>query len=341
LIDQYIKTGQFEAARKLVIKGAKFGQYKEYEFDWFQSTLGLNRPFNKTEFQNLKEASPKIQSYVLGTLTLTHPESTMYYFQQQPTLNTHDKHTLLLAYQIAGQTWTPKLGPKARELLGNIAPSEPREGELTKSEQQIKAIRIPNENVSEKRIAKLAEDTRQTRKRITKDLEGKSPNVQRRIVESAQILEESIAKIILDSPVPANLNEEQQTQYKNGVKELANEFTNQAEEYKKLATALNDKMGAEEKERQRRIAKIDPHSEVPSNDIKKVVEKLMDDKNFSGALVVVDRASSLNLLKPEEFQVFRGWILLTAHPSDFMKEYVRGELIEAKQDALLEKWGAK
>lgn len=342
LIDQYIKTGQFEAAHKILIKGAKIAQYKEYEFDWYQTTLGLNRSLTKSEFQTLKDSNVKIQNYVLGVLTLTHPEAAMYYFQQQPSLNTKDKHMLLLSYQMSQQTWTPKLGPKAREMLGNVAPVEIKENDLTKSELAIRAIHIPQGKVSEKRVAKIAEETRQTRKQITKDIENaKSQKIQKRIITSAQSLEESAAKMILDSPMPANLTDEQQTAYKNGIQELANEFSNQAAEYKKLSDTLDQKMDSDEKERQRRIAKIDPAGEVPSGDMKKVLAQLMDQKNFAGALIAVDRALSLNAIKPEEFHVYRSWILLTAHPTNFMKEYVRGELIEAKQDQLLQKWEAK
>jgi TolA-binding protein len=341
-VDQYIKTGQFEPAHKLLVKGAKLGQYKDYEFDWYQTILGINRSLTKSEFQSVKDSNSKIQTYVIGVLTITHPEATMYYFQQQTTLNTKDKHLLLLSYQMSQQSWTPKLGPKARELLGNVAPADLKEADLSKSEQDIRKIQIPNEAVPEKRVAKIAEDTRQTRKRIQKDLEAaKSPKVQKRIILAAQALEESVGKMISDSPMPPNLTEEQQTAYKNGIQELANEFINQAAEYKKLSATLDQKVDGDDKERQRRIAKIDPASEVPSGDMKKVLEQLLDQKNFAGALVVIDRASSLNTIKPEEFHIYRSWILLTAHPTDFMKEYVRGELIEAKQDALLQKWEAK
>jgi hypothetical protein len=341
LLDRYIRTGEFESAHKILSKGAKFGQFKEFEFDWLQTSIGLNRAPTRTDLQSIKDADPKVRSYVLGVLTLTHPEAAMTYFQMQTSLSVADKHTLLLAYQVAGQTWTPKLGPKARAMLGNVALTEAKDPESTRSEKEIAAIHIPKDKVSEKRVAKLAEETRQTRKHITKDLEGKSQKVQKRILTAAQTLEENIAKIISESPIPPNLSEEQQAQYKAGVQDLANEFTNQATEYKKLSDVIEQKVDAEDKERQRRIAKINPAGEVSDSETKKVVEKLMNEKNFGGSIVVIDRANALGLVKTEEFHILRAWILLTEHPTDFMKEYVRGELIEAKQDRLLDKWEAK
>ena len=162
--------------------------------------------------------------------------------------------------------------------------------------------------------------------------------MQKRILTTAQNLEEKVAALITNSPIPKGLAADQLEQYKGGIESLAKEFSDQAGEYKKLLAKIDEQVEKENADK-RPIYGLDVANwSPPKHAAQSVLESLMEKKNFVGALITLDRFKRAGQMKDEEYYAWRVKIILTHAQSEFTKEYLHGELVNAKQESVIAQW---
>ena len=343
LVDAHIKAGRFNLVTETIGTEIPKEAAKDFDMDWFQSSLASGRELKPADFARIGASEPSVRTYVLGVLTLTQPLIAIDYFRQAKTLSATELKLFLLALQMKAERWDPDFEPQDLKRLGDVVPPDLRASGTTKSEKAMAAIKFPDAMVSAKQATKMtqgiAEGTRKVRPSVIEDLKGKLPHVQVRILASAISLEERVAKMILNSPVPKELSDDQVAEYRTGIGELAKEFSNQADEYKKLVQAIDEKTQANSEEKKKLVAPLELDS-IPRvrPEIEAIVQPLVDGRNATAALVVLDRWKNLNEIDETDYYTLRARLLVSSNPSQFMKEYVHGELLGSKQGALMDKW---
>jgi hypothetical protein len=189
-----------------------------------------------------------------------------------------------------------------------------------------------------KTVERLASDTRWIRKLLEKDIKGKAPQVQRRILEAARVNEDKLAQLILSSPVPDGLTPEQQAQYKAGVGDLAKEFSQQAEDYGKIEAKIDATLKEAEQQELARMLPVLKLDKWPWPSTKDdVLSKLVQARNSVGALIVLDLRRKEWFSEDEAYYWYRTGILLTSDSGEVMRRYLFEELSAEKQDRILSK----
>ncbi len=343
LLDAHLKTGRFQQANELVGAALEKGADAERSMDWFQARLGSNRPLNRTELKQLSSASPQLSSYVVGVLTLAQPMRAVDHLRSLKTLTLAERKLFLLALQASAERWDPLIEKRDLKKLGDVAPADLRENEITKTEKSVAAIKFPAAAVSAEKatalLQKIAESTRKTRTGVARDLKDRLPPAQTRILAVVAALEDRVARSILDSPMPKGLSEADATEYRRGIESLAKEFSDQAEEYRKLSKAVEDKLIETDEEKKRLLAPIDlQHLPSVRPDIEPYLQTLVAAGNPTGALVALDRWKNLGEVAVKDYYTLRARVLLSISSSRFMKEYVYGELKAADQASIVAQW---
>lgn len=333
LVDKYIQEAEFKRAYEVLHTNIKPGELvKDFEIDQYVCKLGMQAPFSKEDLHVLSKTSAPVKNYILSLLVVTQPKAIISYFTVNPPVTLVDRKLLLLAHQLQGGKANVTLNAATLKILGNAVPAEllivPPTAFEKEADKNIKSL---------KKVSVLAEVTRALRKRVIKDLEGKVPVVQMRILDKAIELEEKTAQKIISAPRPTQLSADQQKEYDAGIQELSKEFTNQASEFLKIKKAIQDKLNTHAKEMGTAQVIINKWA-LPSGAVKDTIRSLLEKNNGTGALIVLERWKNLAAISPEEYHSMRAYILLFVNRSEFMTEYVYSELVSAKQDKLIEQW---
>lgn len=249
---------------------------------------------------------------------------------------------LFLAHQVLQGRWDPEFDQKTERTLASVLPTELKASKLTWPEQEASKIQFPTPRTSFQKttemIQAVAKRTRSLRNSFVKNVDGKLPRIQTRILTAAVALEEKVASTILQSKNPPGLAAEQIAEYRSGVEALAKEFSDQAGEYKKILNNIDSKVSAEAVEKKPILDFKVEDWEWPDHPAAEPLEKLAQAKNFSGAMIALDRWKRTAQIKDPEYFAFRLKLILLRAENPFIKEYLYNELTSAKQDEVLKNW---
>ncbi len=293
---------------------------------------------------------PTDRDYLLGVMALTHPESITAMFMQNPARTEADRDLVILALRLESGQWQLTRTQKSVKLLGAdykfvrvdqglISPLETRMQKVVfPDSKKLKAHLLGNY------VKNLAEETRSIRGRVTKEIQGKEPDMQLRIVEKASVLEGKMAEFILNSPVPSELAANQVAEYKKGLEEVAQEFTDQKVQFDKLAGTMREKITKSKAIVSSRLlpqpdmAKWHWPSDTRSQALLKGIVEAAKSKNTLGALTMLDFAKTQLKLDDEEFFNIRTGFLLSGRSSDALRIYLLSELENHRQSDIIEEW---
>jgi hypothetical protein len=321
----------------------KGGQRRTFEVTYAGVSIGLSHG-KIVPMDRFLSYSKKTQEYILGLLALTNPDQVIKFYLSYPVKSSNDKKILYLAQQISTGEREPKLGPRLRAMLSDMVKGASTKGdEETPSEKGFKSITYPNLSMALKKFDTLAQDAvkkvRSLRTQVGKDLVSRRPYVQIRILSSALEAEEKVAGFLVEAPVPSDLTPEQAEEYRKGFSSLAQEFTTQSQEYLKVKKSLEEQLDLEAKN----------HLPVPDlgqwgwpggqvEVLLSGVKTLADQDAPLAALFVLDQIKTANEIPDKDYYQARARILFSLKTHDAMGEYVLGELNQANQTELVEKW---
>ena len=332
----HIMSGQFDSAQNLM-KNYKTVPTAQLDFHWYSSQLGLKQSLSPEERVAIFKTSDKNRQIFLGYLSIFNPQVIIDMQGQTLANDLFMKKTVLFAHQVHQKKWNVELDKKSLQIIGNIVPVELRNLEMTKTEKKLANLVYPNlqakVNVVTQQIQVVAETVRSSRKLILKDLESRLPEVQLRILDTAIQAEEKTGKTIEMSPSPDGLNPDQLVEYQNGIAELAKEFVNQAEEYKKIKTNIEQQIQLAEVP-SINLVKVDL-LEAKDAVINQSVRNLLSAQNYVGAMIALDFWRSQNETEKDSYYKLRTLILLKYQPSQFMMNYVLAELKQAEQNQII------
>jgi tetratricopeptide (TPR) repeat protein len=303
------------------------------------SKLGAGEELSRRDLARL---TPEQQSYINSLLCLTRPKMIISWFKGKAPQSENERKLAFLSLRLDHNQW--EFAPSQEETvwLKGLLTEEMKPAPSTRVENKIQALVYPSAKAKGKRlenaIQTLVTETRAIREQITKEIQGKSPLVQRRIFLAAKGNEEKLAKLIQSSPSPEGLNAEQEAQYRAGLEELAKEFSLQAEEFGKLEANIGATLKEAEKQANARTLPVVKLDKWPWPSTKEPwIQNLLKSKNPLGALIVLDLWRKDWFPQDEKYYFYRTGILLDTNNGEVMRRYLYEELMAVNQSGVVAK----
>jgi hypothetical protein len=330
-----IEKQQYE----LAIKAAPTPQQLEF------STLLAGHAL---EAKTIDALTDNDRNYFLGLAALFNPDFAIPYLSHdRQKLTTRD--LLILSYRVKLNQWRLERTPELEKVFGKNYAFVDSHAEELPVDQEINSVKFPNlAKYSAKTQGRLVENNlylvRRTSQRAMKAIVGKSTETQLSVFQKMQALETSMANFLLSSPIPAGLNSDQLAQYNEGLKNAADEFVQQAQQFKLL---VDKTQGELEKSKLSLAAKTLPEPDMTKWSWPDVATKdprltpvftLAKAGNVIGALALLDYLRPTVFTSDEIFFWIRTGTILKSNPNDSVRIYLLEELQKNKQSKIIQQW---
>lgn len=341
-----VNLGKFDVAHKVAVHSE---EYSKNENDWQQRRL-LSSMFlgYAPKYDEMHDLVQSQREYFLGILALVKPGYVIDYYKKKG--RAAEKPILELAYKIYLNQWPLIRTPGLEEIFGaGYKFGEKVSAKPLAVEKFMDTITFPElAKMSAKRQGRVVgnniENIRANRKKVIKEIQGKAQVIQLRVLEKARDLEAKMADYLVNSPMPDKLTPEQQNQYKDGVKQAAEEFSNQSQQFELLAAKAREESKKEAAYIESRI--------LPQPDMEKWVYPtgaqgnaqlqhiftLSKAGNTMGAIALLDYFRPTVLKAEDDFFSLRSGILMSGNSPDALRIYLLEELEKSKQFGIIKMW---
>ncbi len=337
----HLKEGKFKEAYTYLSKDSKFGLYPEFNSLWVRSTIGSGIQLTVADYKIVSQFKGEEKSSVLGLLAVSYPEEVVKYFEAFPPNDDREKKIYLLCLQWREGQREVNFTSKQFEELKSVIPADLLNTQTTSSEKLSGYLEFPDIKWSEKRLEKVMPDAvsriRAIRPQVLRDVKNKGIPVQKRILTRALNNEIRMVEFFKNAPVPKGLSDDNVAAYKKELEEIAKEFEQQADEFKKMIENLDQKLIDSKKEEMFPPEKMSSWP-LPSNDISTLVQTLVTQNNHFGALVVLETQRAIDKITLQDYHKLRSFVILSKHKNSISSKYVFDELSLSKQDDLILSW---
>lgn len=294
-----------------------------------KSLQDLNDSLNKMSFEK--------RTYILDSFLLSSPSEYLKYRGLPTPLKTTDAQKIFLAISLEQKLNFPKLTQEQMIALRNILPDSYKTGGSSNLEKELKKINFSGLTKDSAKLAVAIKALKKTRVGVSQEISNLSVDQQRRILNLARDLELTCADTILKSELPAGItSEDQKRQYLDGLKKLAKDHKNQAQEYENSKLQLKEEgLAGSVKTPQKLNMSL---FEWPKGEYADKAREIAR-TNVFGALVYLDHMFNEKKLNAPDYWTLRSGILIDSRNCEPMLRYVREEVHAGHQDKLLIKWG--
>lgn len=308
--------------------------------------IGLGIPIS---IDALPKLSTQNRRHLLGLLSFLQPNSAIAFLKNHSPKDENENSILLLALRISKENWDFLPTPDEARWIGGALPLGMQNFSATPTERAIQNLKYPpaktHGNKFNQMVQSLVEATRAFRGKFTADLAGKPQKIQSRILGALRANELKVAEQIRSSPTPNGLTQQQLLEYRQGVEELAKEFSDHALEYEKLIQAASQAV-------QREVAK-NKELYLPPPTMEKwpwpedldktqefwiILREQIRQKNAAGVLIIADLYRKNILKSDDSYYSIRAGALLMSSKSAVVRRYVLEELTQFKQTLTIERW---
>ena len=309
------------------------------------SNLLAGHPLDAKDLDTLTAAE---KSYFLGLATLFDPDFAIKYLKRGP-ISAKDRDLLILSYRIKLNQWHLVRTKELEKLLGKNYNFAEAAVEPLAIEKTIESVTFPDlVNLSAAKQSRVVEDNlylvRKHSKSAMKVIVGKSPEAQLHVFEKMEQLETKMANFLLSSPVPAGLTPEQTAQYQQGLKGAAEEFVQNAGQFKLLANKSRESLDKKKNYLESRILPQPDMKDWPwpsgtANNAKlQPAFKMVKDGNIMGGMALLDYLRPSEIASDENFFFVRAGTILQKQPVDALRIYLLEELERMKQTQVIKAW---
>jgi len=357
---QRSEAGAFKAQLlAAVIEQGQFGLIGNWLLSWPEAQrkgqdealalLGLlywggARSISKDRVRALSEAQRNVW---LSSAILSVPEWAFEYFRKYPAQTPTEKTMDLLAHRMTGRVSSDDPAHKK-------APSIPLT-EFEKSAAKVTFPGVSGPGVSKPIKTPVGQYTRMIQASIEKvkkhrslmvpALKGQVAEVQLRILSAQRGLEQGASDSITGSPLPTGISGAQLEQYKQGIQQLALEFSDQAKELDSARSRIEEKVqklkqAREQEERDRTLSPLKDRNGLLTSAPSAGVSRFSQAGNAWGALMELERLQGRKLIAGDDYWRTRCWVLAASPQSPALLSYLYEELSEAGATAVIEAWKA-
>lgn len=321
----FMKQGMFFEVKKLLEEYA-LGTFPDFDALYLHSKMGLKEKIPFGELEKVKK-NVKLYDGIHTFYSIYDPDYILELYSKRKDNSLFIKKLILFSLQVKQQKYDINLDEHYMKLLADVVPPEFKNRGETKAEKALKQIKAPSYSLPEEQLFAQTEKTvakiRLTRPQVIKDIEGKTNDVKYRILDLASTVEDDLGKFIENSPAPKAYSEQEVAEYKKSVSELAQEFYNQAEEYRKLRLKIFEAHSAD-------VKTVDANQlnsiQLPTDGIMDVVNKFLNVQSHISAALIIDYWFIDNDKRKEDYYKMKAYINLKYQLSDLMVNYVKSDL---------------
>lgn len=344
VIVQLLSEGSFSEA--LPLTSDPDGNFRTLDGLLYESVIARLALKQSVGLPELEALAAEQFSYIGGLTSVTDPNWFMTLFSQIK----EPSPTWLKGAQVA-----MKIAPATRNIghvSGRTVASlvEVDRSKLQSLQIQLKRIGFEGKGPDSKlnkrfSLEKSVPLVRELRKSAPDLLQGQGLKAQSYILKTLIALEKAVASFIENAPEPPGLSKADLEKFKQSVRELAQEFHQQAKEFETLLSTLakgpgrekgqeNDQENSEEEGVE--LATFEKPYPWPETEATKAIVKLVNQKNLVAAMIVAD----LNRKKMTQAQYYslRSGILLMGFRNQFIYDVVVSELKSVQMMEVLEQW---
>jgi hypothetical protein len=346
LAASFVVLGDFERLWKLDLNRGAEANKKDHNLTYYKLVNFFARkeaalPDWVNQMQTLDTEK---RTYLLGLLVLLKPNMALDYFRKTKVTEANTPELYLLALKMQHQSDIFNLTPTDKKILGALADSVKKNSNDSPALlEEIRQVKFPTAKMNSKKynavVEVLVPSVKKIREKILKSFADSSIEQKLLIVPEAETLEARTAKAIEEAPLPSGLDELQKAEYQSGINELAKEFVDQSIEYKKMFNGLSEKMIEITK---LRAAELLPEINMtkwiwPDTDIAKKALTLQSTANIQ-AFFYLDAQISEKAISEADYTTTRVGLLALSQNSEVMRDYIKQELEQQKNEELLKKW---
>lgn len=341
----YMETGDFEEAGD--VEGRRPPSEKGF-YRWVLAQWALGKKEVYDDIFMMSKGPQRL--YLMNLSALLNPEGFVEAVDKSKWLKKPlvdiERDLTILALQLKhGQSQIYR-DAQAEKLLGSrfsfAASKLESEDSLLFVEKKMKGIQVPDpKNPSpnyDKDLAAALDKIRALRKNILSDIKNESPTIKVRVLMAAAELEHKVGLALTEAPLPKGLNANEIQTYRNEVAKIAQEFFVQNQEFKKSAALLATAV-QQDQYFQPSFKTWPWPSELNSRQMR-VINEMLDSKNYISSLILLDLWAAKNPKKMEHYAWIRSGILLLSRDSNAMRAIVAAELKSSGNETVLKEWGA-
>jgi tetratricopeptide (TPR) repeat protein len=316
---------------------------KEMIFLWLASVFSQNKAISGNEIQQLRLIDDEKKSFLLGLLVLTEPANAISYLKAQKKWTESELQLLLLAIELEQKTDKIELKDDEIKILGSLVPDFIKNKNPSKTEEAIQKLKYPDLKSGaaqyNKAVEELTTKVKQIRVKAIDEIKVSSLERQKAIAEHAGNLEKKTSELILNSPLPNGLSEDQKKKYQDGISEVAQEYVDQSHEFQKLQSTLQAKIDEKNKsieESNFPMLKLNlwPLPKVP---MLPQVLALQKKSNFAVHFYLNNVLAKKKITEIDYYSL-RGGLLALEQNSVVMRNYIRDEWHSHHEDSLAQLW---
>jgi len=278
----------------------------------------------------------------MNLLVLTQPIELNSWLASQKNLTADEKKILYLSLLLEKKVSNFILTEKEMAPIKELISENHRPDSSAKIEKELGKLTFPAAKAKPERYNKMVEqlvqDVKILRKRGFNSISKLTRNQKIRVLSHLIFNETETSRVIMNSPLPAGLTEEQITEYKAGLAELAKEYDLQAAEFTKAKAELEGQV-LKETDPANTLPEIQLDQwDMPAGTAKDVALSLFSKVSPVAAMIYLDNQLSIKALPPESYYAIRAGLLMRISNSEAMRKVIHDEWVDAKQPALIEKW---
>jgi hypothetical protein len=332
---------RFQEAHDVLAKGAIFGQFRNFDDFWLRSLVALNGGLNERELKILVTTPPATRLAFLSLAALAQPRLVVTYFNLANPVDDKEKKIWLLSRQMVEGLRAVTLTDRETQKLADILSPLSLAAAPFKSEKLIKMVEFPQPSWSQERLSRVTPDAmervRDIRRQIFKDLDGQTPEVQKRLLINGVVTEKKMGWFFDESPVPEGMSKDELRQYRKEIDAFASEYYQQAAEYQKLLAAVMSRENELFADRLPLPTNVEHWTRSRRSPLDLVDGEIRKGQTVR-ALIVLESQKSLEKVALGEYYRWRSFIVMNEFPHDVAASYLQDELLATNQADIILDW---
>lgn len=336
-LNYLFSTGDFVKARAYFEAVTELKNIPDFEVYYLLSKAAIGEDYTEKEIAYLLNKNNNISKAIFNYLSVLQPKKIIDMLDSIKLIEIHHKKYLLTAIQFFQKTNDPQLTARQELNLSDILPSYMKNKKVSPFEIQLEKVSFPDYKIKSELLNRKTQETlqkvRTLRRQVIKEIKDKPAKVQVRILTKSKNLEFLAVQFLDNMPIPEGASIEEVTEFKNGIAEIAKEFSQQADEFQKMTLAIETSLSNQLINNYDfdRVEKLP----VLTEDIKETVKANVSVSNYLKALLALDFWNARNDKKMRnDYYALKFFILIKYQNTDLVKFLILNEINEERLDEI-------
>jgi tetratricopeptide (TPR) repeat protein len=273
----------------------------------------LNKAFDDSEMTHMKSLDMEKQRTVLSLMALGQPKEAVAYYKKNLPTQAEDQRIYFVALKMSQKKDLPILVGPEIAMFKDQSEAKIQQPIDSKIDKQISQFFFPTKKTKSDRYSKVMEDVfyriKVLRRTFVKESASMAENQRLTTLVKLAETERKVSQVILDSPRPEGMTPEELDSYNQELAKAAAEYTNQADEYTKVKTEIEKRLGDVQAQIEaRKVPAIDIDKWAwPPGPLTEKVRTIVKERGIMPALVFLEYQRNGGKIHDKEYYILQGW----------------------------------